>query len=81
MKRKIIAKTDIEQRIANELAKHQECDDVQVLNVYWHIPDETGCNWDADTWRGDSDDVRACKNCILEAVRELRARYNIFDPA
>ena len=80
MKREIIPKADLERLIADELAKHSECEGARILGVYWHETDETGCNWDADTWNGNRDTVIACKECVGAAVRDLRARYNIVDP-
>jgi hypothetical protein len=80
MERKIVSIEQINALIAAEMEKHEECVGVKLLSIYAHEPDAEGCNWDASTWSGDRTDVSSCRNCVLEAVRALRAQYNIPDP-
>ena len=35
----------IQDRISEGKGLDGDCRDVKVESVYWHEPDETGCNW------------------------------------
>lgn len=77
MSRELRSIEEINGMIRAEMRKHEACANVSLGSVYWHEPDETGCNWDASMARGDPDEVRPCRDCIIEAIRNLRAQYNI----
>lgn len=80
MSRVTLSIEEINHMIREEMRKHEECANVSLSSIYWHEPDETGCNWDANMWLGSEADTIACRRCILAAVRELRSRYNIPQP-
>lgn len=80
MDRKTITKADVERRIRKEMTKHPECESVTLLEIYWHYPDETGCNWDVNWWGGPPASKQLCIASIAGAARDLRAKYKIFDP-
>ncbi|HEY0845948.1 MAG TPA: hypothetical protein VGE12_11315 [Noviherbaspirillum sp.] len=67
--------------IRAEMRKHEECGRVSLRSVYWHEPDVTGCNWDVDMGEAaDMAEVNACRERIIDAVRDFRAHYNIVRP-
>ncbi|KRB84810.1 hypothetical protein [Noviherbaspirillum sp. Root189] len=80
MTRQIVSIEQINALIAAEMEKHEECRDVKIASAYVHEPDADGCNWDLNSWSDDRDDVRVCRDRILDAVRGLRAKYNAPDP-
>jgi len=80
MSRVILSVEEINHMIREEMRKHDACAKVSLSSIYWHEPDETGCNWDADMWKGNETDALACKRSVLGAIRELRSRYNIPNP-
>ncbi|HJV82039.1 MULTISPECIES: hypothetical protein [Oxalobacteraceae] len=80
MSRSILSIEEINHLIRAEMRKHEQCAKVSLKTIYWHEPDSTGCNWDANMWEGDVADALACKEQIIEAVKDLRARYNIPKP-
>jgi hypothetical protein len=77
MSRELRSIEEMNHMIREEMRKHEDCAGVSLRTVYWHAPDATGCNWDANMWDGDVDAALACKGCIVDAVADLRARYNI----
>ncbi|SCB10092.1 hypothetical protein GA0116996_101613 [Cupriavidus alkaliphilus] len=56
----------------------EDCADAHFGGVYWHEPDETGCNWSISTMRGTS--WKPCFDCVQPAAVELRAKYNLPEP-
>lgn len=80
MAHQVVSIEQINALITAEMDKHEECRGVKIASAYVHEPDENGCNWDLNAWSGDRDDVRACRDCILDAVRGLRSKYNAPDP-
>lgn len=81
MSRVTLSVEEMNHLIREEMRKHEECARVSLKSVYWHEPDATGCNWDANMGEGDVADALACKGSILDAIKELRARYNIWAPS
>lgn len=63
--------------IRAEMRKHEECGRVSLRSVYLQEPDSTGCNWDVDMWEGEVADTTVCRERIIDAVRDFRARYNV----
>jgi hypothetical protein len=80
MSREIRSIEEINHMIREEMRKHEECARVSLRSVYWHEPDSTGCNWDANMWEGDVDSALSCRGRIKDAVSDLRARFNIPYP-
>jgi hypothetical protein len=80
MSRITLSIEEINHMIREEMRKHEECGKVSLKSIYWHEPDITGCNWDVNMWEGDVSDALACKDKIIAAVKDLRARYNIPAP-
>jgi hypothetical protein len=68
---------EINHMIREEMRKHEDCARVSLRSIYWHEPDATGCNWDANMWESDVEAALACRNCIVDAISQLRAQYNI----
>ncbi len=81
MSRRILAAEELNQMIRSEMHKYEECAKVSLRSVYWHAPDNTGCNWDVNMWEGDVSDALACKERIVAVVRDLRARFNVPEPS
>lgn len=81
MSRITLSVEEMNQMIRAEMRKHEECAKVSLQSVYWHEPDVTGCNWDVDMGDSDVADAQACKNGIIAAVKDFRARFNIVAPA
>lgn len=80
MSRITLSIEELNQIIRAEMRKHEECATVSLKSIYWHEPDATGCNWDANMWEGDVSDALDCKEHIIAAVKDLRSRYNIPVP-
>jgi hypothetical protein len=80
MSRITLSIEELNQMIRAEMRKHEECTGVSLKSIYWHEPDAAGCNWDANMGEGDVAAALACKRGILDAVRDLRSRYNIPEP-
>ncbi len=81
MSRITLSIEEINQMLRAEMRKHEDCAKVSLKSIYWHEPDTTGCNWDVNMWEGDVAEALACKDRILAAVKDLRSRYNIPQPA
>ena len=45
MTRRIESKETIGKLIVAETIQHADCVNVTWNEVFWHAPDETGCNW------------------------------------
>jgi hypothetical protein len=80
MSRVTLSIEELNQMVRAEMRKHEGCANVSLKSVYWHEPDMTGCNWDVNMWEGDVEDALACKECIIDAIKEMRARYNLLSP-
>lgn len=82
MSRITLSVEEMNHMIREEMRKYEECAKVSLRSVYWHEPDLTGCNWDVNMWEGDVADAEVldCKERILPAIKDFRARYNILRP-
>ena len=78
MPRTIKTPDELRELLIAEAAKHAECKDIYLGGVYWHDPDETGCNWQVSASKGK--DWSTCIERILPFTRKLREDYNIPDP-
>jgi hypothetical protein len=79
MDRMILMAEELQQLIRDEAAKFPgECKDCYFGGVYWHEPDETGCNWSISTIRGP--DWSGCLGRLHGFAMRLRERYNIPNP-
>ncbi|HJV85958.1 MAG TPA: hypothetical protein VJ698_10820 [Noviherbaspirillum sp.] len=80
MSRIVMSIEEINHLIREEMRKHEKCARVSLKTIYWHEPDASGCNWDANMFEGDATDPLECRKQIIDTVRDLRARYNIPNP-
>ncbi len=80
MSRIVMSIEEINHLIREEMRKREQCGKVSLKTIYWHEPDATGCNWDASMFEGEPADALECRKQIIDAVRDLRARYNIPNP-
>lgn len=78
MTRSIKTPDELREFLLTETAKHMDCKDSYFGGIYWHEPDETGCNWQVSTGKGN--DWSKCIERILPFVQRLREDYNIPDP-
>lgn len=58
----------------------RECDGWRFAPVYWHQPDEHGCNWGVQIISG-AGDSRPCVAATQNVAHSLRMRYNLPAPA
>ncbi len=63
----------IQDRISEGKELDGDCRDVNVESVYWHEPDETGCNRDLGFFNGPE----ACSGVVGAIVSDLRRRYKL----
>lgn len=75
--RRIRSKEDIQALIRVAASMCKDCTDSYFGGVYWHEPDNTGCNWSVSCISGA--DWRGCMDCIHAAAVDLREQYNIKD--
>jgi hypothetical protein len=80
MVRSIKTPEELREFLLAETAKHMDCKDSYFGGIYWHEPDEAGCNWQVSTSTGKDKDWSKCIEHILPFVRKLREDYNILDP-
>lgn len=65
--------------LVQEIAdKCEACSECYFGGVYWHEPDDSGCNWSISMIQGPT--WRECFRCVQEDAIGLRAKYNIPDP-
>jgi len=79
-KREMKSPSELEKIIAAKLAEYEACAELRPNHVYWHEPDETGCNWSLHSMRGKAAQVAECLRAINDYAIELRRRYNIPTP-
>jgi len=72
-------KDDLNRLIRAACESHDACENVEFGEVYWHSPDEMGCNWSVNWARGDAGEVRACRNATYTTMVNLRTFFNIED--
>jgi hypothetical protein len=75
MTRRIESKETIGKLIVAETIQHADCVNVTWNEVFWHAPDETGCNWGisvANHYEG-----RACIERMQAFIDHLRATVNL----
>lgn len=77
MPRLIMAKEDVHERIKFETARCQACRDSYFGGVYWHEPDEDGCNWSISTITGG--DWSGCLDAMRSYITKMRQEINIPD--
>jgi len=79
MTRELTTKDELQDMIQSAIEKSTDldgdCRDVIANEVYWHEADQSGCNWDLHSFRGDT----SCAGVVNRIVAELRARYMIAD--
>lgn len=80
MTRKIKVIPDIEYLIRRRMEECEDCEEVELGYVQWHMPEEGGCNWDVPSFRGHRISVNQCMIAIETYVQELRAQFNVPDP-
>ncbi len=79
MERVVVAPEELQEKIRAEAAKYpDECGDAYFGGVYWHEPDENGCNWSISTMRGR--DWSGCLGRLAPFATRLRANFNIPNP-
>jgi hypothetical protein len=78
MDRVISRPEELQELIRDEAAKYAECKDCYFGGVYWHEPDESECNWNMASIRGQ--DWSGCLDRMLAFVTRLRERYNVPNP-
>ncbi|MBK7675889.1 MAG: hypothetical protein IPJ27_14690 [Candidatus Accumulibacter sp.] len=78
MSRVILDAGEIRERLITEAEKHVVCKTAYIGGVYWHEPDETGCNWKVST--NDEINRNGCIQRLLPLIRMLREQYNIPEP-
>lgn len=76
MKKQVVSAEDLTRLITQEMEKHKACEGTLRAEVFWHEEHE-GCNWDVDILGGSNREAEACDDCIDDAVRALRANYNL----
>jgi len=77
--RMVVKPEELQEKIRDEAAKYSECGDAYFGGVYWHEPDETGCNWSISSIRGR--DWSGCLDRLGPFAARLRSRYNVPNPA
>lgn len=65
----------IQDQISNSAELDGDCRDCRVASVYWHEPDESGSNWDMNSFQGPA----TCGNFILAVVAKFKTIYNLKD--
>lgn len=79
MTREIATKDELRQMIQDAIDQGTDldgdCRDVVANEVYWHEADESGCNWNLHSFRGD----RSCADVVARIVGTLRTQYRISD--
>lgn len=79
MSRQLASNAQITKMIQDRIGEGKEidgdCRDVKVEYVYWHEPDEIGCNWDLGFPRGPE----SCRSIVNAIVSDPRRRYNLRD--
>jgi hypothetical protein len=78
MERTVVKPEELQEKIRDEAAKYAECGDAYFGGVYWHEPDETGCNWSISAIRGG--DWSGCLDRLGRFAAQLRATYNLPNP-
>ncbi len=66
-------KNMIQERISNSEELDGDCREVIVNSVYWHEPDETGSNWDVNSFRN----ARGCEGIVNAIVADLKQTYDL----
>ena len=80
MARVVVKSEDLLELIRAEAAKYpDECNDAYFGGVYWHEPDEIGCNWSISMIRGR--DWSGCLERLHQFAIGLRGLYNIQNPS
>jgi hypothetical protein len=75
--RRIRSKEQLQHLIRAASEACEDCADAYFGGVYWHEPDDAGCNWSISTMGGN--DWKGCLECIQLVARELRANYSIAE--
>ncbi len=75
MDRELKSNDELRQIVQYRIDRRTEVDgDHVVVSIYWHEPDENGCNWD-HSFHGDS----CWSPAVLAIVAELRSKYNLLN--
>ena len=75
---RLVLSKDHVQRLVRALAQTcPSCDNTYFGGVYWHEPDEMGCNWSVSTMNGP--DFQGCFDEIQAGAISLRQAYSIPD--
>lgn len=77
MSRIIKTKEEVRELIKAETDKNAACKDSYFGGVYWHEPDESGCNWSMPTISGG--DWNGCLEAMRNYVTKIRSEINIPD--
>lgn len=77
MLREIKTKEEIREMLQAEAARYPDCKTTYFGGLYWHEPDETGCNWQVSVMSGR--DPGACYDHMHDFAVRLRASFNIPD--
>ncbi len=73
MDRELKSNDELRQIVQDRIDRRTEVDgDHVIVSIYWHEPDENGCNWD-HSFHGDS----CWTDAVLAIVAELRSKYNL----
>ncbi len=71
MSRQLASNAELTRMIQDRISEGKEldgdCRDVKVESVYWHKPDETGCNWDPGFLNGPE----ACSGVGISLIAEV----------
>lgn len=77
MVRKIVDADALRQMIQKQIDASTEldgdCRECRSNEVYWHEPDETGCNWNLHSFTGPPE----CAGVIRGIVAPLRRQFNL----
>ncbi len=77
MSRQLASNAELTRMIQDRISEGKEldgdCRDVKVESVYWHPPDESGCNWNLGLYNGPP----TCRGVVDAIVSDLRRRYNL----
>lgn len=77
MVKKLATAQELEKLIQNRISTSTEldgdCAGCKTNSVSWHEPDETGSNWDLDSFRGPQE----CGGIIYAIVADLKRHYNL----
>jgi hypothetical protein len=72
----VLPKAHVQNLVRAIAAPCAECADIHFGGVYWHEPDDDGCNWSVSTLRGLGA-YAECMACVQPAAIQLRRRYAI----